>query len=163
MKCPYCGVNSDRVVDSRESREGDSIRRRRQCLGCKRRFTSYEKIESLPFQVIKRDERREPFSREKLMQGLRIASRKRPIPADELEKLADDIEAAVQESGGREISASRIGTLVMDGLRSLDKIAYIRFASVYRSFDDVDEFLEELEDLKSGPVAESRGAGGEDS
>lgn len=149
MKCPFCGVNSDRVVDSRESKDGASIRRRRQCLDCKRRFTSYEKIESQPFQVIKRDERREPFDRAKLMQGLRIASRKRPIPADELERIADDIESFVQETGGREISASVIGNRVMDELRALDEIAYIRFASVYRRFDDVDEFLEELRDLSS--------------
>ena len=148
MKCPFCGFERDRVVDSRESREGDVIRRRRQCLECERRFTSYEKIEITPFVVIKRDERREPWNREKLMQGLMIACRKRPVSAGDLESLADDIELAIQDSAEREISSLRLGTLVMERLKALDKIAYVRFASVYRRFEDVDEFLEELEELR---------------
>jgi transcriptional repressor NrdR len=148
MKCPYCGFLRDRVVDSRESREGDVIRRRRHCLKCEKRFTSYEKIESIPFQVVKRDERREPYSREKMMIGLRIACRKRPVPAESLEDIADEIELMMQESSKREISSLELGNLVMKKLRPLDQVAYVRFASVYRRFEDVEEFLEELEDLK---------------
>ena len=148
MKCPYCGFLRDRVVDSRESREGDVIRRRRQCLECEKRFTSYEKIESIPFQIVKRDERREPFDREKLMKGLRIACRKRPVPAATLEDIADDIETMMQESAAREISSLELGNLVMKKLRPLDQVAYVRFASVYRRFEDVEEFIEELEDLR---------------
>lgn len=148
MKCPYCGFLRDRVVDSRESREGDVIRRRRQCLECEKRFTSYEKIESIPFQIVKRDERREPYDREKLMQGLRIACRKRPVPASTLEDIADEIEIMMQESSMREISSLELGNLVMRKLRPLDQVAYVRFASVYRRFEDVEEFIEELEDLR---------------
>lgn len=148
MKCPYCGFVRDRVVDSRESREGDVIRRRRQCLDCEKRFTSYEKIESIPFQIVKRDERREPYDREKLMKGLRIATRKRPVPAPKLEDIADEIEIMMQESSMREISSLELGNLVMKKLRPLDQVAYVRFASVYRRFEDVEEFIEELEDLR---------------
>jgi transcriptional repressor NrdR len=148
MRCPYCANTEDRVVDSRESREGDVIRRRRECTRCERRFTSYEKIESLPFQVVKRDERREPYDREKLMRGLQIACRKRPVPQGALEKLADSIEAVMHDSGEREISSLRIGTLVMQRLRELDPVAYVRFASVYRRFEDVDAFVKELHQLK---------------
>lgn len=148
MRCPFCGHNEDRVVDSRESREGDVIRRRRECVKCERRFTSYEKIESIPFQVVKRDRRREPYERDKLMKGLRMACSKRPIPAATLEKLADDIEAEMQESPEREISSRQLGNLVMERLRELDEIAYVRFASVYRRFEDVEEFVKELDQLK---------------
>lgn len=148
MKCPYCGFLRDRVVDSRESREGDVIRRRRHCLKCEKRFTSYEKIESIPFQVVKRDERREPYSREKMMVGLQIACRKRPVPAESLDDIADEIELMMQESSKREISSLELGNLVMRKLRPLDQVAYVRFASVYRRFEDVEEFLEELEDLR---------------
>ncbi len=148
MKCPYCGHLQDRVVDSRESREGDVIRRRRQCLECERRFTSYEKIETVPFQVVKRDERREPYDRQKLMEGLRIACRKRPIPAAEIDAIADHIEVWMQESSEREISSLHLGRMVMEKLQPLDKIAYVRFASVYRRFEDVEEFLQELDQLK---------------
>lgn len=136
------------MVDSRESREGDVIRRRRECVSCERRFTSYEKIESIPFQVVKRDRRREPYEREKLMKGLRMACSKRPIPAATLEKLADHIEAEMQESPEREISSRQLGNLVMERLRELDEIAYVRFASVYRRFEDVEEFVKELDQLK---------------
>jgi transcriptional repressor NrdR len=148
MRCPYCGTTEDRVVDSRESREGDVIRRRRECVQCTRRFTSYEKIESLQFQVVKRDQRREPYDREKLMRGLQVACRKRPVPQVELERLADAIEAAMHDSGEREISSQQLGTIVMDRLRDLDPVAYVRFASVYRRFEDVDAFVKELHRLK---------------
>jgi transcriptional repressor NrdR len=148
MRCPFCGNMEDRVVDSRESREGDVIRRRRQCVGCERRFTSYEKIEHLPFQVVKRDQRREPYDRGKLMRGLQVACRKRPVSQDALERISDSIEAAMQESGEREISAQRIGTMVMERLRNVDPVAYVRFASVYRRFEDVDAFVKELHHLR---------------
>jgi transcriptional repressor NrdR len=148
MRCPFCGNTEDRVVDSRESREADVIRRRRECTKCDRRFTSYEKIEQVPFQVVKRDERREPYDRAKLMRGLQVACRKRPVPQETLEKLADSIEAAMQDSNEREISSRAIGTLVMERLRALDPVAYVRFASVYRRFEDVDAFVKELHQLK---------------
>ena len=148
MRCPFCGATEDRVVDSRESREGDVIRRRRECVHCGRRFTSYEKIEHLPFQVIKRDQRREPYDREKLMQGLQVACRKRAVPQAELERIADSIEAAMQEVGEREISSQHIGRMVMQRLRDVDPVAYVRFASVYRRFEDVDAFVKELHGLK---------------
>ncbi|HEY2322933.1 MAG TPA: transcriptional regulator NrdR [Thermoanaerobaculia bacterium] len=148
MRCPFCGNMEDRVVDSREGREGDVIRRRRECTRCDRRFTSYEKIESLPLFVVKRDERREPFDRDKLMRGLQIACRKRPVSQDALERLADSVEAAVNDAGEREISSQRIGSMVMSQLRDLDPVAYVRFASVYRNFEDVDAFVKELHQLK---------------
>ncbi|HEX7193134.1 MAG TPA: transcriptional regulator NrdR [Thermoanaerobaculia bacterium] len=148
MRCPFCGNMEDRVVDSRESREGDVIRRRRECTRCDRRFTSYEKIESLPLFVVKRDERREPFDRDKLMRGLQIACRKRPVSQDTLERLADSVEAAINDAGEREISSQRIGSMVMSQLRDLDPVAYVRFASVYRNFEDVDAFVKELHELK---------------
>jgi transcriptional repressor NrdR len=136
------------VVDSRESREGNVIRRRRQCVRCEKRFTSYETIESVPLQVVKRDERREPFSRAKLMAGLATACRKRPVAAAKLEEIADQIEASMQASAEREISSQRIGVMVMQRLRELDEVAYVRFASVYRRFEDVDAFVRELHQLR---------------
>ncbi len=148
MRCPFCGATEDRVVDSRESREGEAIRRRRECVCCGRRFTSYEKIELIPFQVVKRDQRREPYDRGKMMRGLQVACRKRPVPQAELERIADWIEAAMQESGDREISSQQLGRLVMQRLRQLDPVAYVRFASVYRRFEDVDAFVKELHELK---------------
>jgi transcriptional repressor NrdR len=148
MRCPFCGNMEDRVVDSREGRDGDVIRRRRECTRCDRRFTSYEKIESLPLFVVKRDERREPFDRDKLMRGLQIACRKRPVSQDALERLADSVEAAINDAGEREISSQRIGSMVMSQLRDLDPVAYVRFASVYRNFEDVDAFVKELHQLK---------------
>ena len=148
MRCPFCGNLEDRVVDSRESREGEVIRRRRECTSCERRFTSYEKIEAQAFQVVKRDQRREPYDRGKLMRGLQIACRKRPVPQAELERIADSLEYEMQESGEREISSQRLGTMVMDRLRDLDAVAYVRFASVYRRFEDVDAFVKELHRLK---------------
>jgi len=138
----------DRVVDSREGRDGDVIRRRRECTRCDRRFTSYEKIESLPLFVVKRDERREPFERDKLMRGLQIACRKRPVSQDALERLADSVEGAINDTGECEISSQRIGSMVMSQLRELDPVAYVRFASVYRNFEDVDAFVKELHGLK---------------
>jgi transcriptional repressor NrdR len=148
MRCPFCGNLEDRVVDSRESREGDVIRRRRACTRCDRRFTSYEKIELPIFQVVKRDQRREDYDRGKLMRGLQIACRKRPVSQEELERIADSIETAMQDSGEREISSLELGTLVMDRIRPLDPVAYVRFASVYRRFEDVDAFVKELHRLK---------------
>lgn len=148
MRCPFCGNTEDRVVDSRESREGDVIRRRRECVSCERRFTSYEKIELEPFQVVKRDQRREPYDREKLMGGLRVACRKRPISEQTLVRIADSIEAEMQESGEREISSRELGNMVMRRLREVDSVAYIRFASVYRRFEDLEEFVRELSQLK---------------
>lgn len=136
------------MVDSRESREADVIRRRRECTQCDRRFTSYEKIEQVPFQVVKRDERREAYDRQKLMRGLQVACRKRPVPQDSLERLADAIETAMQDAGEREISSKDIGTMVMQRLRELDPVAYVRFASVYRRFEDVDAFVKELHQLR---------------
>lgn len=148
MRCPFCSNLEDRVVDSRESREGEVIRRRRECTRCERRFTSYEKIEVPLFQVVKRDQRREAYDRTKLMRGLQIACRKRPVPQADLERIADSIESDMQESGEREISSQRLGTMVMDRLRGLDPVAYVRFASVYRRFEDVDAFVKELHRLK---------------
>jgi transcriptional repressor NrdR len=148
MRCPFCGNTEDRVVDSRESREADVIRRRRECTKCERRFTSYEKIEQVPFQVVKRDERRETYYRGKLMRGLQVACRKRPVPQEKLERVADFIETAMQDSSEREISSKSIGTMVMERLRDLDPVAYVRFASVYRRFEDVDAFVKELHQLK---------------
>lgn len=148
MRCPFCGNLEDRVVDSRESREGDVIRRRRECTRCDRRFTSYEKIDAPSFQVVKRDQRREEYDRTKLMRGLQIACRKRPVSQAELERVADSIETVMQDAGEREISSQDLGTLVMDRLRALDPVAYVRFASVYRRFEDVDAFVKELHRLK---------------
>jgi transcriptional repressor NrdR len=148
VRCPFCGNLEDRVVDSRESREGEVIRRRRECTRCERRFTSYEKIEVPFFQVVKRDQRREAYDRNKLMRGLQIACRKRPVPQADLDRVADSIESEMQDSGEREISSQRLGTLVMDRLRGLDPVAYVRFASVYRRFEDVDAFVKELHRLK---------------
>ena len=149
MKCPFCGHIGDKVVDSRESREGDSIRRRRQCLNpdCHRRFTSYERIDEIPYMVVKKDGRRERFERPKLVAGLLKACEKRPVRVSALEEVADTVEAALQEKPEREISTEEIGAHVMQALRSLDKVAYVRFASVYRNFRDIDEFKHELNDL----------------
>ena len=147
MKCPYCGHLKDKVVDSRESGAGDAIRRRRECLECGRRFTSYERVDEIPYFVVKKDGRREPYDRQKLMQGLHRACEKRPVPVKALEAVADEIEQMVQDSADREIEASMIGERVMQSLRELDKVAYVRFASVYRQFEDVKEFMAELRDL----------------
>jgi len=147
VKCPFCGSTKDKVVDSRESGLGDAIRRRRECQDCSRRFTSYERIEEIPYLVIKRDGRREAFDRAKLMAGLHRACEKRPVSAKDLATLADDVEQMVQDSGDREVETKVIGEMVVDRLKELDKVAYVRFASVYRRFEDVQEFVAELKDL----------------
>ncbi|RKZ21410.1 transcriptional regulator NrdR [bacterium] len=148
MKCPYCGYDEDRVVDTRVIKDGTAIRRRRECLRCKRRFTTYEYIEKTPLIVIKRDGRREPFEREKLLQGIRIACRKRPVSEDKIEEMVDEIEQALWELGKTEVSSREIGKEVMKRLRKLDEVAYVRFASVYREFKDVEEFVKEIKKLK---------------
>jgi transcriptional repressor NrdR len=147
MKCPFCNHIEDKVVDSRESREGDAIRRRRQCLGCERRFTTYERIDEVPYMVIKKDGRREKFDRQKVLSGLLKACEKRPVSMGRLAELVDQVEAKVTDSGDREISTIEIGELLMDALRDLDKIAYVRFASVYRDFQDEQAFFNELKNL----------------
>lgn len=149
MKCPYCGFLQDRVIDSRESREADSIRRRRECEGCNRRFTTYERIDEIPYMVVKKDGRREKFERQKVLSGLLHATEKRPISAARLEELVDKIENFVTEAHERERTTTEIGELIMERLKALDTVAYIRFASVYRDFKDVREFKEELEQLLS--------------
>lgn len=147
MKCPFCAETRDKVVDSRESGAGEAIRRRRECLGCGRRFTSYERIEEIPYFVVKKDGRREAFDRGKLMTGLQRACEKRPVPAKALNAIVDAVEQMVQDSPDRELEARVIGARVMAELRDLDKVAYVRFASVYRQFEDVEEFMAELRDL----------------
>ena len=147
MKCPFCGKAKDKVVDSRESGAGDSIRRRRECLDCGRRFTSYERIEEIPYLVVKKDGRREAFDRSKLTAGIHRACEKRPVSAKALDALVEEIEQLVADSADREVPSSRIGERVMERLRELDKVAYVRFASVYRKFEDVEEFMAELRDL----------------
>jgi transcriptional repressor NrdR len=147
MTCPFCGHREDRVIDSRESKEGDSIRRRRQCLACRRRFTSYERCDEVPYMVIKKDGRREKFDRQKVLNGLIRACEKRPISMGQLAELVDDVEMALSETADRELATTRIGELIMDRLRGLDKIAYVRFASVYRDFQDIEEFVSELKTL----------------
>jgi transcriptional repressor NrdR len=147
MRCPYCGHLEDRVVDSREAQEGQATRRRRECLGCGRRFTTYERLEDVLPQVVKKDGRREPFDRKKIVEGLHVACRKRPISAEQIEEIATGIERKVQEMGEKEIKSSVVGEAVMERLRALDPVAYVRFASVYRAFRDVGEFMSELEGL----------------
>ena len=147
MKCPYCAHLGDKVVDSRESKEGEVIRRRRECLGCGRRFTSYERIDEIPYMVIKKDGSRERFERQKLLAGLLKACEKRPVSVAALEAVADRIEVALQDSPEKEMSTADIGAAVMQELKRLDKVAYVRFASVYRHFRDINEFMSELKDL----------------
>ena len=154
MKCPFCAANDDRVVDSRESRDGATIRRRRECLACNRRFTSYEQIEAIPYLVIKVDGRREEFSRQKLLTGLMKACEKRPIPARRQEEIVEHIEQQLHQREEREISTSEIGSIVMDRLRELDPVAYVRFASVYRRFEDIGSFVEEIQSLLAQPKPE---------
>ncbi len=147
MKCPFCGHLGDKVVDSRESREGDVIRRRRECLGCGKRFTSYERIDEIPYMVVKKDGSRERFERQKLVAGMLKACEKRPVSVSALEHVADRIETVLQERADREMSTAEIGEAVMEELKRLDKVAYVRFASVYRHFRDLGEFMTELKDL----------------
>ena len=147
MRCPFCAHLEDKVVDSREAKDGDSIRRRRECIGCGRRFTSYERIDEIPYMVIKKDGRRETFDRNKIMGGLLRACEKRPISSSQLEKIVDDVEKSVQDSADRELSTNDIGKIIMKSLKALDKVAYVRFASVYLEFEDVSEFMTELKYL----------------
>jgi transcriptional repressor NrdR len=147
VKCPYCAHLGDKVVDSRESREGEVIRRRRECLGCGKRFTSYERIDEIPYMVVKKDGSRERFERQKLVAGLLKACEKRPVSVASLEAIADRVESTLQERAEKEISTNEIGAFVMQELKKLDKVAYVRFASVYRHFRDIGEFMTELKDL----------------
>ena len=147
MKCPFCSHLDDKVVDSREGRVGDLIRRRRECLKCGKRFTTYERIDEIPYMVIKKDGRREKFDRHKILQGLLRACEKRPVPTAKLEALVDDAERFVNEAKDRERTTSEIGEQLMVRLKKLDKVAYVRFASVYLDFKDVKEFMSELKNL----------------
>jgi len=147
MRCPFCNENSDRVVDSRESRNGHTIRRRRECLDCGRRYTSYERIEDIPFMVVKRDGSRTEFDRKKLLIGLYKACEKRPVPAKSIDRIVDEVEQQVHEREEREISTQEIGQFIMNHLKDLDQVAYVRFASVYRRFEDIDAFMTELKSL----------------
>ena len=147
MKCPFCGHLEDKVVDSRESKEGEAIRRRRQCLKCKRRFTSYERIDEITYMVVKKDGRRERFDRQKVLAGVLKACEKRPVSMIQLETIADRAEVMVQDSSEREVSTSTLGEMIMNELKNLDKVAYVRFASVYLDFKDVQEFMSELKEL----------------
>jgi transcriptional repressor NrdR len=147
MKCPFCGHLEDKVVDSRESREGEAIRRRRECLECGRRFTSYERIDEVPYMVIKKDGRRERFDRQKVLAGLLKACEKRPVSTSQLEEIVTEVECFVQESNDRERSTQELGEILMEQLRKLDKVAYVRFASVYLDFKDIREFMAELREL----------------
>jgi len=147
MTCPFCRHRQDRVIDSRESKEGDLIRRRRECLKCLRRFTTYERSDEIPYMVVKRDGRRERFDRQKVLEGLLRACEKRPVPIAKLAEVVDAVESALAENPEREVSTAAIGELVLDRLKKLDKIAYVRFASVYKDFQDAEAFLVELKDL----------------
>lgn len=147
MNCPFCGFKEDRVIDSRESKEGDVIRRRRECLQCNRRFTTYERIDEVPYMVVKKDGRREKFDRQKVLTGLLKACEKRPISMTSLAELVDEAENRLADKSEREITTTEIGELLMDRLSGLDKIAYVRFASVYRDFQDVEAFMSELKHL----------------
>ena len=147
MKCPYCGHDDDRVIDSRPTDEGTSIRRRRECTNCQKRYTTYEKVESIPFMVIKKDKNRQPFDREKLMNGIMKACEKRPISVNEIEKMVDEIESELLNSLQREVTTRDIGELVMSKLKHADDVAYVRFASVYRQFKDINTFMDEMHKL----------------
>jgi len=147
MKCPFCGHVDDKVIDSREGRAGDTIRRRRECLKCERRFTTYERIDEIPYMVVKKDGRRERFDRQKILQGLLKACEKRPVPTPKLEAIVDEVERYVLEAQDRECNTTEIGNLLMQRLRKLDKVAYVRFASVYSDFKDIREFMSELKGL----------------
>jgi transcriptional repressor NrdR len=153
MRCPFCSHAEDKVVDSREAKDGDSIRRRRECLGCGRRFTSYERIDEIPYMVVKKDGKREQFDRAKVLSGLLKAAEKRPVSTGQLEKIVDEVEKNVQDSLDRELGVTDIGKIIMRRLKSLDKVAYVRFASVYLEFADVSEFMDELRGLVGAKTA----------
>jgi transcriptional repressor NrdR len=150
MKCPFCGFAQDKVIDSRESKEADSIRRRRECERCTKRFTTYERIDEIPYMVVKKDGRRERFDRQKVLSGLLHSCQKRKVSVAQMQEIVDATEAFVIDSAERERSTSAVGELIMARLKEIDTVAYIRFASVYRDFKDVREFKEELEDLLTG-------------
>jgi len=161
MKCPFCNHLEDKVVDSRETKEGDTIRRRRECLGCERRFTTYERIDEVPYMVIKKDGRREKFDRQKVLGGLLKACEKRPVSRQDIDALLDRVEAAVMAMGQSEVESRQIGELVIEELEKLDKIAYVRFASVYRQFRSVDELMDEMKRIAGrggSPDKSSEGA-----
>jgi transcriptional repressor NrdR len=147
VKCPYCGTDNDRVVDSRSMAEGDCIRRRRECMECKKRFTTYERVEELPLMIVKKDERREPFDRAKISNSIRIACRKRPVSETQIEEITTQVERNLYANADREIDSETVGEAVMTALRELDQVAYVRFASVYRQFKDVHQFMNELSHL----------------
>jgi len=149
MKCPFCESVEDKVLESREVDDGSTIRRRRECIGCRGRFTSYERIEERPIMVIKRDGRREQFGRGKVVKGILHACEKRPVSMDAIESVVDEIERELHREAGREVLSSKIGVLVMEKLQELDKVAYIRFASVYRKFEDISDFLKEVKELSA--------------
>ena len=147
MKCPFCGYKEDKVVDSRATAEESAVRRRRECLKCAKRFTTYEYIEDVSLMVVKKDGRREPFDRKKILSGIMRACEKRPIGMEKMEDVVTQIERAIQKKSDREVAANRIGELIMEKLKALDEVAYVRFASVYRQFKDVGQFMEELKDI----------------
>lgn len=149
MKCPFCLHEDDKVIDSRSSNEGKSVRRRRECLKCKKRFTTYEYIEEVPLMVIKKDGRRESFDRNKIISGILKACEKRPVSVEKVEALVDRVEKELQKSFDKEVKAGVIGELAMDSLHKIDEVAYVRFASVYRQFKDINQFMKELKDLLS--------------
>jgi len=154
MKCPYCGHKDDKVLDSRSIREGEGIRRRRECLACGRRFTTYEEIEEMRLVVVKKDQRREPFDRSKILKGMLTACEKRPVSVAQLESAVDEIERALYNRGDKEVDSSEIGDMVIEKLRRLDQVAYVRFASVYRQFEDVTQFKELVDVLDADEVGE---------
>ena len=149
MKCPYCGYSESKVIDSRPTDEGERIRRRRECLNCTKRFTTYEVIETVPVVVVKKDKSREAFDRNKLLNGLLRACEKRPVPLETLERIVDEIETLPQNSLDREVPSTLIGTYAMDKLKKVDEVAYVRFASVYREFKDINTFMDELNKIKA--------------
>jgi len=156
MKCPFCAELENKVIDSRLSNQGAVIRRRRECLGCQRRFTTYERVEEILPMVVKKDGRRESYDRQKVLEGLRLACQKRPVSSEQLEQVADGIERRLQELGDKEVPSSLIGESVMRELARLDEVAYVRFASVYRSFKDLGEFMSELKELISERKAQKK-------
>ncbi|MCZ6670316.1 MAG: transcriptional regulator NrdR [Acidobacteria bacterium] len=156
MKCPFCALDNDRVVDSREGKNGQVIRRRRECLECRKRFTTYERIDEIPFMVVKKDGRRESFDRHKILSGLLKACEKRPISVAMLEQIVDEIETALQETPEREMPAAKVGIWIMDKLKAIDKIAYVRFASVYREFKDLSEFEAEIRNMRKNVLGGSK-------
>lgn len=153
MKCPFCGELEDKVIDSRLSQDGGAIRRRRECVGCDRRFTTYERIEEVLPLVVKKDGRREPFDRQKLLAGLQRACVKRPVSIDTLDQIVSEVEKRLQESGEKEVPSTAIGAMIMERLPAVDDVAYVRFASVYREFHDVTEFMHELSRIQAGRKA----------